>query len=196
MASSPRSSTGGPCSSSTCPSASPCSPPCFARSSSPPATSPGPRRLDVSGAVTLVTGLLALVFEVESTSSHGWTSARTLIAATTALVLLTTFVINERTVAAPIVPAGAVAVMSFVWAAIQQMALSIRAQAGRRRALDRAQLLHHRQVVACPPVLHDASVLNAVNVHVVNRELAPAGRQHADGWMFKYPGCVPLHVTR
>ena len=39
-----------------------------------PARPPGPRRLDLSGALTLVTGLLALVYAVESTTSHGWTA--------------------------------------------------------------------------------------------------------------------------
>jgi hypothetical protein len=36
----------------------------------------GSRRLDVSGALTLVTGLLALVYAVEATTNHGWTTNR------------------------------------------------------------------------------------------------------------------------
>jgi EmrB/QacA subfamily drug resistance transporter len=75
-------------------------------------------RLDVSGAVTLVTGLLALVFAVESTSSHGWTSGRTLVSAATALVLLATFVVNERTVAAPIVPPATWRIRSLMSASV------------------------------------------------------------------------------
>jgi len=61
-------------------------------------------RLDISGALTLVTGLLALVYAVESTTSHGWTAAETLVALAAAAVLLGAFAVNERRVAAPIVP--------------------------------------------------------------------------------------------
>lgn len=70
----------------------------------PTLTSPSRRQLDLSGAVLLVTGLLALVYAVESTTSHGWTASHTLAAAGLAAVLLTGFVANERRVASPIVP--------------------------------------------------------------------------------------------
>ena len=52
--------------------------------SAPAAAASGPRRLDVSGALTVVTGLLAFVYAVESTTSHGWTSPQTLVAGATA----------------------------------------------------------------------------------------------------------------
>src|SRR4051812_20757034 len=46
------------------------------------------RRLDVPGAVTLVGGLLALVFGIEATRSAGWAAPRTWIALALAAVLL------------------------------------------------------------------------------------------------------------
>ncbi|WP_344771716.1 MFS transporter [Nocardioides panacisoli] len=78
----------------------------------------GAKRLDVSGALTLVTGLLALVYAVGSTTSHGWTAPQTLIAAAAAAVLLAAFVVNERKVAAPIVPPTTWRIRSLVSASI------------------------------------------------------------------------------
>lgn len=77
-----------------------------------PGTSRG--RLDLSGALTLVTGLLALVYAVESTTSHGWTAPETALAATCAAVLLAAFALNERRVAAPIVPPATWRIRSLV----------------------------------------------------------------------------------
>jgi EmrB/QacA subfamily drug resistance transporter len=78
-----------------------------------PGTGSG-RRLDISGALTLVTGLLALVYAVESTTSHGWTAPQTLVAATAAAVLLAGFAANERKVADPIVPPATWRIRSLV----------------------------------------------------------------------------------
>jgi EmrB/QacA subfamily drug resistance transporter len=78
----------------------------------------GPRRLDLSGALTLVTGLLALVYAVESTTSHGWTAPRTLAAAAASAVLLASFAINERRVAAPVVPPATWRIRSLVSASV------------------------------------------------------------------------------
>jgi EmrB/QacA subfamily drug resistance transporter len=60
--------------------------------------------LDVPGAVTAVTGLLALVFAIESAGTHGWASTRTLVAVAFAAVLLGGFALVERRVPAPLVP--------------------------------------------------------------------------------------------
>jgi EmrB/QacA subfamily drug resistance transporter len=84
----------------------------------PSTTAPGARRLDLSGALTLVTGLLTLVYAVESTTSHGWTSVYTLVAAAAAAVLLSAFVVNERKVAAPIVPPATWRIRSLVSASV------------------------------------------------------------------------------
>jgi MFS family permease len=82
-----------------------------------PGTGSG-RRLDVSGALTLVTGLLALVYAVESTTSHGWTALQTLVAAAAAVVLLAGFTANERKVADPIVPPATWRIRSLVSASV------------------------------------------------------------------------------
>lgn len=76
------------------------------------------RHLDVSGALTLVSGLLALVYAVESTTSHGWTGLHTLVAGAAALVLLGGFVFNERKVSAPIVPPATWRVRSLTCASV------------------------------------------------------------------------------
>ena len=69
------------------------------------ATQPGAlRRLDLPGAATLVTGLLALVFGIEATRSAGWTAPRTWLALAAAAVLLTAFARLERRSADPLVP--------------------------------------------------------------------------------------------
>ena len=62
------------------------------------------RELDVVGALTLVAGLLSLVYGVEGTRSHGWTSAHTWGSLTASAVLLATFAMTERHVASPLVP--------------------------------------------------------------------------------------------
>ncbi|WP_116451377.1 MFS transporter [Blastococcus litoris] len=62
------------------------------------------RRLDVPGALTLVGGLLALVFGIEATRSAGWTAPRTWIPLLLAAILLTGFARLERRSADPLVP--------------------------------------------------------------------------------------------
>src|SRR3954451_4641088 len=62
------------------------------------------RRLDAPGALTLIAGLLALVFGIEATRSAGWTAPRTWIALAAAAVLLTAFARLERRSADPLVP--------------------------------------------------------------------------------------------
>ena len=81
-------------------------------------TGAGLRGLDVPGAVTLVAGLVALVYAVESTNSHGWASAHTLVAAAAAAVLLASFSLNERRVASPIVPPATWRIRSLVTATV------------------------------------------------------------------------------
>ena len=76
------------------------------------------RDLDLPGAFTLVTGLLAFVYAVESTDSHGWTAPETIVAAVAALVLLTSFALNERRATAPIVPPATWRIRSLVTASV------------------------------------------------------------------------------
>src|SRR3954454_16058237 len=60
------------------------------------------RRLDLPGALTLVAGLLALVFGTEPPRSARWTAPRTWIALAAAAVLLTAFARLERRSADPL----------------------------------------------------------------------------------------------
>ena len=62
------------------------------------------RQLDVVGALTLVAGLLSLVYGVEGTRSHGWASVHTWGALAASAVLLAAFAVAERRVASPLVP--------------------------------------------------------------------------------------------
>jgi EmrB/QacA subfamily drug resistance transporter len=64
----------------------------------------GVRGLDVPGAIAAVTGLLALVYGIEGTRTHGWGSAQTVGAFVAAAALLTAFAVIERRVPAPLVP--------------------------------------------------------------------------------------------
>ncbi|MGY1623934.1 MFS transporter [Geodermatophilus sp. SYSU D00965] len=62
------------------------------------------RRLDAPGALTLVAGLLTLVFAIEAIRSAGPTASRTWLALAAAAVLLTGFARLERRAADPLVP--------------------------------------------------------------------------------------------
>jgi EmrB/QacA subfamily drug resistance transporter len=64
----------------------------------------GLRRLDVFGALTLVGGLVTLVYTIEETSTHGWGSERTLIGLALSALLLAGFVAVERAAQRPMIP--------------------------------------------------------------------------------------------
>src|SRR5207244_13457433 len=68
-----------------------------------PATHLGLARLDLPGGAAVVLGLGTLIFGIESVTSHGWTSPRTIAAFTAATVLLGAFSTLERRVANPLV---------------------------------------------------------------------------------------------
>jgi EmrB/QacA subfamily drug resistance transporter len=85
------------------------------RTVAPGATQPKAlRRLDVPGALTVVGGLLALVFGIEATRSAGWTAPRTWLALTAAALLLTAFARLERRAADPLVPPATWRIRSLV----------------------------------------------------------------------------------
>ncbi|GCD97000.1 MFS transporter [Embleya hyalina] len=73
-----------------------------------PPDPPRPRRqrLDVGGALTLLAGMLLLVFTVVSTAETGWTSPRTLGGFALSGLLLASFVVIERTVREPLIRLG------------------------------------------------------------------------------------------
>jgi EmrB/QacA subfamily drug resistance transporter len=67
----------------------------------PSAGEPG---LDLPGAVTVVAGLMVLVYALDGTSENGWGSARTLLLLALAAGLLATFALVERASRRPLVP--------------------------------------------------------------------------------------------
>lgn len=84
-------------------------------------------RFDLTGAVTATLGSASLVFGFINAPDHGWTSAGTLGAFALAAVLLTTFVANERRVAAPLLALGLLRSRMRV-GAVSVMALFVGAQ--------------------------------------------------------------------
>jgi MFS family permease len=74
----------------------------------------GVRGLDVPGAASAVTGLLALVYGIEGTRTHGWASAHTLLAFAASAALLAAFAVIERRVPAPLVPPATWRVRSLI----------------------------------------------------------------------------------
>src|SRR5918995_2399413 len=63
----------------------------------------GHETYDIPGAVTVTTGLIALVYGIVSTEQNGWGSAQTLGFLTLAVVLLAAFVVIERRSPEPLV---------------------------------------------------------------------------------------------
>jgi len=72
------------------------------------------RELDLPGAVSVISGLVLLVYAIEGTTSHGWGSARTLALLAAAGGLLTTFAAIERHATRPLVPTATWQVRSLV----------------------------------------------------------------------------------
>jgi EmrB/QacA subfamily drug resistance transporter len=82
------------------------------------------RGLDVPGAVAAVTGLLALVYAIEGTRTHGWSSPKTLAAFAAAGLLLCAFTAVERRVPAPLVPPATWRLRSLVSASTVMMVIT------------------------------------------------------------------------
>jgi EmrB/QacA subfamily drug resistance transporter len=70
--------------------------------------------LDLAGSVTLVSGLVVLVYAIETTTISGWASARTLVLLAISVGLLTAFAAIERGASRPLVPAGIWRVRSLI----------------------------------------------------------------------------------
>ena len=70
--------------------------------------------LDLLGAVTLLAGLMTLVYAVVGTAQHGWASGRTLLLLGVAAALLAAFLGLERRGAKPLVPPATWRVRSLV----------------------------------------------------------------------------------
>ena len=70
--------------------------------------------LDLPGALTLVSGLVLLVYTVEGTATHGWGSARTLVLLAVSDGLLAAFAAIERQAKRPLIPAATWQIRSLV----------------------------------------------------------------------------------
>lgn len=70
----------------------------------PAAVSSRPTGFDVPGAVSVVAGLVVLVYALEGAAEHGWGSTRTLVMLALAAALLAVFVSVERSIKSPLVP--------------------------------------------------------------------------------------------
>ena len=81
-------------------------PPDAPRSAAKGSTHGARPRLDVGGALTLLAGMLLMVFTVVSAPEQGWVSLRTVGGFALAVALLAGFVAIERTVQAPLVRLG------------------------------------------------------------------------------------------
>ncbi len=75
-------------------------------------------QLDLPGAVTLVSGLVVLVYGIQGTETHGWASAWTGLTLAVAAGLLTAFAVIETRVGSPLVPARTWAIRSLTSASV------------------------------------------------------------------------------
>jgi EmrB/QacA subfamily drug resistance transporter len=64
------------------------------------------RQLDLPGALTIVSGLVLLVYAIEGAATHGWGSARTLLLLALSLGLLVAFAAIERRTPRALIPAA------------------------------------------------------------------------------------------
>ena len=68
------------------------------------ATRAGLAQFDFPGAVTILGGLMALMFALGGTATNGWTSPRTLITLAISATLLVAFTVIERRATKPLIP--------------------------------------------------------------------------------------------
>lgn len=66
----------------------------------------GRPRLDIGGALSVTTGLAALIYGLVHAETDGWTDTTTLVVLAVAAALLVAFVVIESTVADPLLPLG------------------------------------------------------------------------------------------
>jgi EmrB/QacA subfamily drug resistance transporter len=64
----------------------------------------GLKQFDLPGAVTVLGGLMTLMYALGGTATSGWLSARTIVGLSVSAVLLTAFVLIERRTAKPLIP--------------------------------------------------------------------------------------------
>ena len=81
-----------------------------------PANRVGIARFDILGAATVVTGLVALMYTLARTESHGWASVQTISGLSVAAAALAGFLLVERRAATPLVHPHTWSIRSLVWA--------------------------------------------------------------------------------
>ncbi|MGC5165963.1 MFS transporter [Luteimicrobium sp. DT211] len=72
-------------------------------------------RLDLPGALTVTSGLLALVYGLTQAGEHGWTDVRAAVGLGAGAVLLVAFFLVERRVAEPLVPLATLRRRTVAW---------------------------------------------------------------------------------
>jgi EmrB/QacA subfamily drug resistance transporter len=82
------------------------------------------RSLDVPGAVTVVAGLVTLVYALSGAADHGWGSGRTLGLLALAAAVLVAFVVIEARVRRPLVPAAVVRVPTVAGGALMMLGIT------------------------------------------------------------------------
>jgi EmrB/QacA subfamily drug resistance transporter len=81
------------------------------------------RAFDITGAATMTTGMLLLVFTLVSAPDAGWASLRTLGSFAAVAAIFAAFVVRERSIAAPLVRLGILRSGSLVRANLAAMSL-------------------------------------------------------------------------
>ena len=84
----------------------------------------GIARFDVLGAASIVTGLVALMYTLARTESHGWVSLPTITGLSVATVALAGFLLVERRAAAPLVHPHTWSNTSLVWSTVVMLGIT------------------------------------------------------------------------
>ncbi|MDQ2750983.1 MAG: MFS transporter [Actinomycetota bacterium] len=84
----------------------------------------GLKQFDVPGAVTVLAGLMTLMYALGGTASSGWLSARTVLGFSGSAVLLTAFVLIERRTAKPLIPPHTWKVRSLVTGTVVMLGIT------------------------------------------------------------------------
>ena len=85
---------------------------------------PNPPKIDIPGQVTLVGGLFALVYGLLNAAEEGWGDTPVVVALVAAAVLLTAFIVIEKTSRAPMMPLGMFSNGRFAAAQLAALAIS------------------------------------------------------------------------
>jgi EmrB/QacA subfamily drug resistance transporter len=82
------------------------------------------KQFDVPGAVTVLAGLMTLMYSLGGTASSGWLSARTILGLSVSAILLTAFVLIERRAVRPLIPPHTWKVKSLVTGTVVMLGIT------------------------------------------------------------------------